>query len=54
MIQLEALLCGGEFQLSVPCLAPEVLLGYLSTRKWAIVKVEALLRGPESYFVVPT
>lgn len=35
-----------------PCLAPEVLLGYLSTRKWAIVKVEALLRGPESYFVV--
>ena len=53
MIKLEALLCGGEFQLSVLCLAPEVLLGNLSTRKWAIVKVEALLRGPESYFVVP-
>ena len=53
MIKLEALLCGGEFQLSVLCLAPEVLFKDGSPRKWAIVKLEALLRGPESYFVVP-
>ena len=53
MIKLEALLCGGGVPVKFPCLAPGVLLGYLSTRKWTIVKVEALLRGPESYFVVP-
>ena len=39
-------------QLSVPCLAPEELFKDGSPRKGAIVKGEAVLRGPESYVVV--